>query len=380
MKIVQITTDNRNQLGDYAAAEPHFGTAPAGLLDGFDGMPGVEVHVISCASARMRVPEMIGSNIWFHQPYVPKPGWGRSMFLGCAWSVRRLLNRIQPDIVHGQGTERDCAMAAVLSGFPNVLTIHGNMRVHAKRPEHRGSIYYKVAAALETFCLKRTDGVVAISNYTREMVEGLAKNTWLLPNAVDKRFFEVRVHPPEIPRILFVGFLDERKNPIGLIKACELMLRSGRCTIAFAGGGNPQSAYWKEFNALLETMPGLELLGFLDRGRLAAEFAKSSLLVLPTFEDNCPMVILEAMAAGLPVAAARVGGIPDLVIHETDGLMFDPRDPLDIRRAVERVVSNREFREAMVTAGRTKALQKFHPREIAQRHVEIYREILGAHR
>ena len=63
MKVAFLTIDAREHLKDYDTPEPYFGTAPAGLLDGFDGMPGVEVHVISCASARMRVPEMIGSNI-----------------------------------------------------------------------------------------------------------------------------------------------------------------------------------------------------------------------------------------------------------------------------------------------------------------------------
>ncbi|HEX7262316.1 MAG TPA: glycosyltransferase family 4 protein [Luteolibacter sp.] len=377
MKIVQLTTDNRNQFGDHVLAEPYFGTAPTGLLDGFAELPDVEVHVISCASTRMRIPEKLGDNIWFHQPYMMKAGWGRSLFLGCVWSVRRVLDRLQPDIVHGQGTERDCAMAAVLSGYPNVLTIHGNMRVHAKRPEHRGSNYYKMAAALETFCLKRTGGVVAISSYTRDLVEDIARKAWLLPNAVDKRFFAVNAEPPPVPRILFVGSLDERKNPLGLLQACEEMLRRGECTLALAGQSPNNSPYVKKLMEAVKALPGVSLLGFLDREQLAVEFANCSLLVLPTFEDNCPMVVLEAMAAGLAVAASRVGGVPDLVNHETDGLMFDPHDPLDVRRTVERLVKDRDFRETLGAAGRKKALESFHPRIIAQRHVEIYREVLG---
>ena len=377
MKIVQITTDNRNQFGDHSLAEPFFGTAPTGLLDGFSDMPGVEVHVVSCASVKMKAPEKLAANIWFHQPYVPKPGWGRALFLGCAWSVRGLLKRLQPDIVHGQGTERDCAMAAVLSGFPNVLTLHGNMRVHAKRPEQHGSSYYKMAATLETFCLKRTGGVVAISSYTQELVAGLAKKSWLLPNAVDKRFFEVRAQSPQVPRILFVGSLDARKNPLGLLRACEGMLREGECTLALTGQFHPDGGYGKEVMELAGSLPGVSILGFLDRNSLAAEFAKSSLLVLPTFEDNCPMVVLEAMAAGLPIAASRVGGVPDLVEHESDGLLFDPHDPADVRSCIERLIRDPALRAEFATRGRAKALEKFHPQVIAAEHVRIYREVLG---
>lgn len=377
MKIVQITTDNRNQLRNYDFENPYFGTAPAGLIDGFSLLDDVEVHVVSCASAKMPTPEKLSPNVYFHQPYMPKLGWGRTAFLGCAWAIRRKLREIKPDIVHGQGTERDCAMAAVLSGFPNVLTIHGNMRVHAARPEQRGNKYYKMAAALETFCLKRTNGVVAISSYTEELVKDLTPKTWLLPNAVDRRFFEVQPTQPELPRILFVGSLDPRKNPLGLLQACAPLLREGECTLALAGQFHAKSAYGKEVMELIETLPGISLLGFLDRDALAAEFAQSSLLVLPTFEDNCPMVILEAMAAGLPVAASRVGGVPDLVRHETDGLLFDPNHLADMRGCLERLVREPETRARLGTAGRITAQERFHPKVIAKRHVEIYREVLG---
>ena len=378
MKVVQITTDNRNQFGNFELESPVFGTAPTGLLDGFEHLGSeVEVHVVSCTRRPMCTPSKLADNVWFHQPVVPHIGWGRTAFLGCAWAVRKLLREIKPDIVHGQGTERDCAMAAVLSGFPNVLTIHGNMRVHAARPEQRGNKYYKMAAALETFCLKRTHGMVAISSYTEELVKDLTPKTWLLPNAVDRRFFEVQPTQPELPRILFVGSLDPRKNPLGLLQTCAPMLREGQCTLALAGQFHAESAYGKEVMELIDSLPGISLLGFLDRDALAAEFAQSSLLVLPTFEDNCPMVVLEAMAAGIPVAASRVGGVPDLITHEKDGLMFDPDDPSDVRACLERLVKEPETRARLGAAGRITARERFHPKIIAKRHLEIYREVLN---
>jgi glycosyltransferase involved in cell wall biosynthesis len=378
MKVVQITTDNRNQFGNFELESPVFGTAPTGLLDGFEHLGSeVEVHVVSCTRRPMRNPSKLADNVWFHQPAVPHLGWGRSAFLGCAWGVRKLLREIKPDIVHGQGTERDCAMAAVLSGFPNVLTIHGNMRVHAARPEQHGNKYYKMAALLETFCLKRTHGVVAISSYTEELVKDLTPKTWLLPNAVDRRFFEVQPAQPELPRILFVGSLDPRKNPLGLLQSCAPMLRAGQCTLALAGQFHAESAYGKEVVELIESLPGISLLGFLDRDALASEFSRSTLLVLPTFEDNCPMVVLEAMAAGIPVAASRVGGVPDLIDHEKDGLMFDPHDPSDLRACLARLVKEPETRARLGAAGRITARESFHPKIIAAAHLEIYREVLG---
>jgi glycosyltransferase involved in cell wall biosynthesis len=376
MRIVQITTDSREHFKNYKLAEPYFGTAPQGLLNGFANLTDHEIHVISCSRVAMKNPSKIASNIFFHQPIVGKWGWAKSLFLGCAQATRNLLKEIQPDIVHGQGTERDCAMAAVLSGYPNIITLHGNMRIHARRPEHRKSIYHQLAAILETFCLKRTNGVVAISSYTEQLVKSLACKIWPLPNAVDSRFFDIILSPPPIPRFLFIGSLDERKNPLGLLKACAPFLKADRCSLALAGQFDPAGEYGMAFRSEAVVLPNIEYLGFLGRDQLAAEFAKSSALVLPTFEDNCPMVVLEAMAAGLPVTASRVGGVPDLVDHQITGLLFDPENLENMRKCIELLISNPEFRISAGQAGKRKALEVFHPSRIAKRHIEIYQEVL----
>ena len=378
MKIAFITTDNREHLGDYNNPDPHFGTAPTALLEGLALLgEQIEVHVVSCSKEKMISPCKLAPNIWFHQPIVPQIGWGKTAFVGCGLAVRKLLKAIQPDLIHAQGTERDCAMAAILSGYPNVLTLHGNMKVHAARRENRRSVYYKLVAFLEKYCLKRTGGVVAISRYTKDLVKDLTPHTWLLPNAVDRRFFDITIEPQNTPRILFVGSIDERKNPLGLLRACEAMLRAGECTLTFAGQSNTSSPYVHEFLKSAAALPGVELTGFIGRNELEEQFRRSSLLVLPTFEDNCPMVVLEAMAAGLAVAASRVGGVPDLITHEQDGLMFDPNAPLAIKECIERLVKEPETCARLGAAGRVTARQRFHPRVIAAAHLEIYREVLG---
>ena len=142
MRIVQLTTDNREALRQYQKAEPWFGAAPEALLQGFAMLPGIEVHVVSCAQRPMHAPEKLAKNIWFHSLLVKKTGWLRTGYQGCIRAVRRKVKELRPDVVHGQGTERDCALCAVFSSFPNVVTIHGNM-VQIYRLYHRtfGSYY-----------------------------------------------------------------------------------------------------------------------------------------------------------------------------------------------------------------------------------------------
>src|SRR5438132_10296471 len=131
-------------------------------------------------------PVRIARNIFFHSLLVPKIGWMRTAYQGCIRAARRKLKEIQPDIVHGQGTEHDNALGAVFSGFPNVVTIHGNMRLIAKVNQVKPFSFPWLAARLEKLTLPRANRGVCITRYTQDAVSDLAKRTWVVPNAVDR--------------------------------------------------------------------------------------------------------------------------------------------------------------------------------------------------
>ncbi len=232
MKIAVITTDNREHDKEYARPAPYFGTAPEALLQGFAGLPELEVHVVSCTQKPMQSPEKIADNIWFHSLYVPKLGWLRSTYQGCIRTVRRRLKQIKPDLVHGQGTERDCAVSAVFSHLPNVLTIHGNMRLIAEINQAKPFSSVWLAAQLEKIIIPRSAGVVCITNYTRDAVKDLAQKTWVVPNAVDASFFDVQAEPDDSGAILCVGNICRRKNQNAFIRALDPLARDSRCRVA----------------------------------------------------------------------------------------------------------------------------------------------------
>ena len=117
----------------------------------------------------MQSPEKLADNIWFYSLHVPKIGWMRTGYQGCVRAARRKLQGIQPDIVQGVGTEREGAICAVFSGFPNVVTIAGNMAELARINRPRIGSYLWLAARLENFILPRTDGVICNSLYTERL-------------------------------------------------------------------------------------------------------------------------------------------------------------------------------------------------------------------
>lgn len=376
LRIVQLTTDNREQLKDYDNPQPHFGTAPEALLQGFAELRDVEVEVVSCVRKTMVSPTHLAPNIRYHALVVPRLGWITTGYQGCIRAVRKKLRELRPDIVHGQGTERDCAVTAVFSGFPNVLTIHGNMRLVAQVNRERPFSYNWLNAHLEGWTLPRTDGVVCITHYTEQAVRDLARRTWVLPNAVDERFFRVKPVPGDPPLVLCVGLICHRKNQNRLIRALDPVAARRSFRLRFFGHV-PEDEYGAQFRALLAQRSWCEFAGFADRDTLAAAFAGASALVLPSLEDNCPMAVLEAMASGVPVVGARVGGLPDLIEEGVTGLFCDPLDPGSMAGAVAALLEAPERADAMGAAGREQARRRFTPRAIAEKHLEIYREVLS---
>lgn len=380
MRIVILTNDNRERFKDYAHPTPYFGPAPEALLQGLAMLPEIEVHVVACLQQPAPAPGKIADNMWYHALHVPKTGWMRTLYQGCIRAVRKKLQAIQPDIVHGQGTERDCAVSAIFSGFPNVLTIHGNMRVMAQLGHAKPLSFHWLAARLEAFALPRSAGVVCITHYTQEMVKALAKKTWVVPNAVEAGFFKVQ---PEInqerpPVILCAGYICPRKNQNAFIRALDPVAARQKFKLVFVGEGSRDDAYGREFFELIGARAWCEHAGFVDHEKLKMRLRETSLLALPSLEDNCPMVVLEAAAANVPVVAANVGGVPDLIEDGKTGLLCAPLDAASMGGVVEKLLSQPQFARSLATEANRRAQARFHPLVIARRHLEIYREVLNA--
>jgi glycosyltransferase involved in cell wall biosynthesis len=377
IRVAILTTDSREHYGDYENPKPYFGSAPEALLAGMAGLPELEVHVVSCLQRPVSSPEKLSDNIWYHGPYVPKLGWMRTGYQGCVRAVKRVLARVKPAVVHGQGTERDCALAAVRSGFPNLITIHGHMRRIAELTQARPFSYYWWMSRIERYAVRRSGGVLCISEYTRRIVRGQARRTWLVPNAVEPGFFSVVRHPVTEDAILCVGNICPWKNQNRFIQALDSLSGKRPFRLIFVGGVE-QDDYGREFLELVRARPWCDYRGFADRESLKTLLGSASVLALPSLEDNCPMAVLEAMAAGVPVVAAKVGGVPDLVQDGESGLLFEPEDAVGMSRMIERCLEQPDFAVGLAARARLEAETRFHPLAVARRHIEIYQELLSS--
>jgi len=385
MRIALLSGDSRGFFKDYRNAVPEFGTAPAALIQGFALSPELEVHVISCAQASMHSPAKLAPNVFFHSLLVPKIGWMRTGYQGCIRGVRKRLKVIQPDIVHGQGTERDCAISAVLSGFPNVVTIHGNMNAIAALHRSPVGSFHWLAARLEDFALRRTHGIICISEYVKNLVERYHVPTWIVPNAVQKMFFDfpkAKSTGTGRPLLINVGVISERKRQQEVLGLLESLRAEGLTfDTVFVGRCDMRGAYCQGFKARLEKAKGqyggFEHIESLDDASFCELFDRASAMVHFSKEESFGLTFAEAIARSLYLFASDVGAVRDIAQGVTGVEIFDLNAWEELKSSIRHLLVSGEKGQGCPHTPPAEFIGRYHPVAIARRHVEIYEEVLG---
>lgn len=381
MKIAFLTTDNRDHYRNHESPAPQFGAAPEALLAGFTRRSDVEIHVISCTKRPLRSPAKLAANVFFHSLLVPRFGRMRALYTGCVLGVRRKLRELRPDIVHGQGTENDCALAAVFSGLPNVVTIHGNMAHLARVQGARVGSFGWLSARLEGLALPRTRGVFCNSAHTEELVRARARRTWRVPNALRDGFFNL---PPAArpsagrPVLLNIGVVCANKGQLALLTRAENWHRGGLdFELQFIGRADARVDGVPEFLARIEQASRAGFarhLETMDTRQLIQRLDQASALIHVAREESFGLVVAEALARNLKVLAFHAGGLPDIAVGTTGAELFAPGDWTALGDALTRWIRGGCEQPAMAAA---LMRERYHPDAIAARHVGIYREVLS---
>jgi len=387
IRLAMLANDNREIQRKYYLTHPFFGTAPQALLQGLKLLgTNVEVHVVSCLQQMPRhSPFKLEDNIFYHPLHVPKLGWLRTGYQGCIRAIRHKLREIQPDVVHGQGTERDCAMSAAFSGYPSIVTVHGVMRAIHQLTNHRYLNYYWFARHLETFALRRTRGVIAISPYVDTLVAPLTRRTWFIPNAVQEFFFASAPARPRHPgpvRLVNVGVISPRKRQLELLEHLAKLRESTMFEVTFVGKATPGDPYAERFSCLLAACQaakgGFTHVPFLEERDFLGLYDSADAMIHFSSEESFGLTFAEALTRNLPLFASDVGAIRQIAegipacrifgLNDFDGLMasvrewigsaatWKPREP-----APNRLIESR-----------------YHPKVIAARHLEVYETVVGS--
>lgn len=160
-------------------------------------------------------------------------------------------------------------------------------------------------------------------------------------------------------RLIGVGRLSPEKGQTGLLDALA-MLRDRGCAVRLTlVGDGPDEAALRAHAQAVGVEALVEFVGRLDERATLSAIAAADVLVLPSFMEGLPVVLMEAMALGVPVIATRVAGIPELVRDGATGLVFDPADWAGLADAIATLAADRPLRERLAEAGRQRIASEF---------------------
>ncbi len=304
------------------------------------------------------------------------------------------------DIIHSAGcccafstnviTSHFCEKEGLRLERSNIIEMpHKSIRQKLKVLDH--SIYRRLAAFVEGVIIGHNSPkalIVVSQSMKREFIRhygNAAKNIIVIPNGVDT----LRFHPTNRllyrgqirqehgvsrsdPLLMFAGGDWERKGVLHIIEALSLVQRPD-VKLFICGSGDD-----KFYGQLAELKRVRDRIIFVPHSsNLWEYYAASDIFVLPTIYEPFGLVIVEAMASGLPVITSRVAGAADLIIDGVNGLLLRaPSDVNGLAAKIELLLSNAGLRKTMGERARETA-EKFSWDQVVQKTLEVYNTVLN---
>lgn len=277
---------------------------------------------------------------------------------------------------------RDVTLLRALNarGRQLIVQFHGSQSRRLVAP---GSILFKAATGR---LLALADGVFVLSR------EEQAELTAFAP---ESRVFTVRYAQPAPtmaaigdaePRgrnaeakILCVSRLIVAKGLLDLVRALPLVRRDHPCRLVVAGAG-PLETGIRTLAADLDVSDYVDFAGYVEGEELARVYGSADVFALPTYhKEGFPTVILEAMAAGLPIVTTRWRGPADHLVEGENALFVPPRDSVALASSLTRLLKDKQLRSRMGQANREK-VRMFDPDPVAEEYLAALERIVGASR
>jgi glycosyltransferase involved in cell wall biosynthesis len=305
--------------------------------------------------------------------------------------LAQLIRRLRPDILHTHtakaGAVGRTAASLVGDARPPIVvhTFHG----HVLRGYFGPRLSYGFRL-LERWLAKRTDALVAVSPEVRDELVRLGV-------APAEKFTVVRVGielagrvadidgRAETRRLLgiadesftvgWVGRMTGVKRTSDVLLAFKRLRERGVDAVLCMIGDGPERGQLERRAHELGIMKRTLFLGYQEQ--VAPYYAALDAMILPSGNEGTPVSAIEALAAGRPVVATRVGGLPDVVREGEDGFLVSPGDVDELADRLERLAADEELRRRMGEAGRERVLPRYSVERLIDDVDALYRSLLA---
>ncbi len=245
-------------------------------------------------------------------------------------------------------------LTSLLMGIPWSLTLHGISETDYPAGLLLGDKIKHAAfvACVSYFGRAQAMRTVAAAHWNKLFISRCGLQLADLPARPAAR-------PGASPRVICVARLSPEKAHTGLLMAfAEVLKRGHKAELVLVGDGD-ERAHIEATIRDLGLGAAVALRGQLSEAETLAEVAASDVLVLASFMEGLPVVLMEAMALGVPAIASRVAGVPELIEDGHEGLLFNPTDWTDLAQKLETVLSDPALRARLGVAARAKIEAEF---------------------
>jgi L-malate glycosyltransferase len=347
---------------------------------------GAESHLFDLATAQLAAghdvrvvllgPAQIGRTL---RERVPTVGTESMSMAAWLWKLRTELQANRPDVLHSHGYRADLIAAALRSpggGTPrwvSAMTAHGFIRT---------SLGLQMLTRLNERALRWADVVIAVSSVeARRLGALLRRPVDFVPNGVARVEQVPRVQAraalnsdPARCAVAFVGRLSAEKRPDLFVDMAAIVAREQPGTDFLIIGTGPMLERIKQRAAAVGTH--VVFVGLVPN--VASLMGALDVLVCTSDTEGTPRTVIEAMLAGVPVVATRVGGLPDLISDGQTGLLVEPGCPASLADAVIRLLRDPTAVQKMGSQACASANSRFSAQLMADRITNSYRSHLAA--
>jgi glycosyltransferase involved in cell wall biosynthesis len=258
-------------------------------------------------------------------------------------------------------------------GVPSILHLHGS---------EMKTFYESLSTSRKNAVkqsLEKAAAVVVLSESWREFVTKIAPQARItvISNYVSLPAISPRVLVTSEFKVLFLGILGQRKGIYDLLEIWSAVI-SAVPGARLLVGGNGEIELAKNRATSLGIASSVDFLGWIDGYRKIELLKSADTFVLPSYNEGLPMSLLEAMSWGMPVVTTRVGGIPELITNNHDGLLIDAGDKTALTNALIRLGTDTTYRVLIGNAGRVRIESNFSDVAILPQLEAVYTSVLPA--
>lgn len=346
----------------------------------------IDLHVVTYHNRLSGDHNFVENGVTFHVIRTPLPSVPRAavFYQLDRRPFLRTLRAIQPDIVHGHGTENIFSYIAVTAGLPSVISMQAVMAelVRTYTSFSRTWCAHSIVRAIEAYTLRRAHRVFIEAPFVEALIRRINPDlsVHLAGNIVSAPFFGVR-RAGGVPKkkIMFIGRLTQSKGVEEIVSAFHRVSESDPALELHLVGRGDAAYVRSRLTPLIESGRAarrIRLRGYLTAHEIAEDYVDAAMVVLPTYYDTSPNVIAEAMVAGVPVVATAVGGLPYMLDGGRFGQLVAVRDVDALAAAIRFNLHHAEAAAARADQARPTARHRYGSELFVSRMLECYRNLI----